>query len=130
MKMKNRPLQHRARGFTVTEAVFAASVIAIIAGLLSVAIDRHQTFAARSADRRAAAWHIEGLMTQLQMSPAQEFDAGPGLAGIEMTVLDDPSPVGHAWVRLTEDTSNGEVTMVGLVLRANLKTESTTDESN
>ena len=101
------------RGFLFADALFGLSIIAMLASLLAVAINRQQMARQRLTDSRSAQRLAEYVLLSLQhgqpippISDNAKIEIHPAIGGV--------APAGFAWTVVQTNIHNQIASLIGL----------------
>ncbi len=104
------------RGFMLMDALGGIILVASLATILAVAINRQSRAEQKLADIRAAARMAEEVATDLQTQPAPAVEKAARVdVSVTIHALDTAAISGHAWAEITVTRRDSSARLLALV---------------
>src|SRR5687768_11833836 len=104
----------RLRGLITPDAVMGLGIIAVLAAVLVLSLNRRQRAGERLSDTRGAAWAAEQALVQMQAGETSVAVEGSSIA-VEPLPDDPIVPAGYAWVRVRSERNGRSAMLTALV---------------
>lgn len=100
----------KRRGFFLEDAAVGLALVALLAGLLALALNRQNHAARKLADTRAALRLAEQTLLDLQTGQARPPDPR-----VQIRPLEPPPLPGQTWVEVAAESQGQRITLLGAI---------------